>query len=107
MCETALVLYVCRGGSLAATLSRLCPASLTGAGAGLLVVQRFVGQRPVPVATDGKVPVEAVPEAVSISYPVIYQVSVFVLTELTDQLGLQGCDRRKQRFSVSYPGRLE
>lgn len=48
----------------------------------------------VTIATGGVAPsdpvaVVAVVSVVAVCYPVVYQGSVFVLTELTDQLGLE------------------
>lgn len=93
--------YMCRAGSFAAVLSGLHTASLSGSsgasvGTSLLDVQcSLLSHWPVPTDTDGEVPVEAIPVAVvsiavvSVSYSVIYQCSVLVLTELADQLGFQ------------------
>lgn len=83
---------MCRAGSFAAVLSGLYWTSLTGSsgasvGTSLFYVQcSLLSHRPVPIA----IPVSAVPVAVvSVSYSVIYQGSVLVLTELADQLGFQ------------------
>lgn len=63
--------------------------------ASLAAVQCFLlSSRAVAMATDDKVPIDAIPVAivsiavVPVSYSVIYQGSVLVLTELADQLGL-------------------
>lgn len=68
-------------------------------GASLSTVHDFLlSHRPVSIATDGVVPIDAIPVAVvaivsmavvAISYPVVNQGSVLVLTELADQLGFQ------------------
>lgn len=46
--------------------------------------------RPIAVATIGVVPVVAIVAVVAVSYPVIYEGSVLILTELADQFGFQG-----------------
>lgn len=91
---------MCCAGSFAAMLGGLYPASTTvgaGVGATLTAIQ-CVSNWPVPIATDGIVPIVAIPVAVgsvavvavvAVSYSVVYQGSVLVLTELADQLGLE------------------
>lgn len=91
--------YVCAAGSFAAMLGGLYAASITvtagtSVGATLTAIQYvLLSHRPVPMATDGIVPIVAIPIAVvtvvAVSYSVIYQGSVLVLTELADQLGFQ------------------
>lgn len=88
--------YMCAAGSFAAMFAGLHPASSPSAGSTLTPVHCVrVIHRPVPVATNGVVPVFAivaiVPIAViAVCYPVIYEGSVLILTELADQLGFQG-----------------
>lgn len=62
-----------------------------GAAASLSAIQDFLlGRRPVTMAAIAIVAIDAVPVAiVAVSYSVIYQGAVLVLTELTHQLGLQ------------------
>lgn len=93
------VSYVCAAGSFAAMLGGLYPASITvtagtSVGATLTAIRYvLLSHRPVPIATDAIVPIVAIPVAVvtvvAVSYSVIYQGSVLVLTELADQLGFQ------------------
>lgn len=71
--DKQIVSYMCAAGSLG-----LHPASIALTAAAQYVL---VSHRPVPIATDGIVAVVAV---VAVSYPVIYQGSVLVLTELAD-----------------------
>lgn len=88
-------------------LGGLCLASVAvsagaSADAGLTAVHRLLVRRgPVPMATDGILPIDAIPVAVvavvtvvsvavvAVSSSVIYQGSVLVLAELADQLGFQ------------------
>lgn len=99
---------MCAAGSCAAMFDGLHPASMavtTGPSAGSTVTPVhcvWLIHRPVPVATIGIVPIVAVPvtvvaivavvpiTVVAVRYPVIYEGSVLILTELADQLGFQG-----------------
>lgn len=88
--------YMCAAGSFAAMFAGLHPASMavtTSPSAGSTLTPghcvRLI-HRPVPVATIGVVPIVAVLAVVAVSYPVIYEGSVLILTELADQLGFQG-----------------
>lgn len=92
---------MCAAGSCATMFAGLYPASMAvttshgghSAGSTLTPVDcvRLI-HRPVPVATIGVVPIVAVVTiaVVAVSYPVIYEGSVLILTELADQLGFQG-----------------
>lgn len=90
--------YMSCAGSFAAMLGGLYPPSVAvsvGARVGgdsLTAVDYLVlSHRSVPIATDGVVPIIAIPAVavVAVSYSVIYQGSVLVLAELADQLGFQ------------------
>ena len=91
----------CAGSALLGGLhfNSMAAAAGVSVGASLSAVQYVpLGRRPVSIATDGIVPIEPIPVAVvaivsvavvAVSYSVIYQGSILVLTELADQLGFQ------------------
>lgn len=97
---SSYVPYVCCAGPFAALLGGFYPASVAVGACTRAASARYVllSQRPVPITTDGIVPIVAIPVAVvavvsiavvAVGYLVVYQGSVLVFTELADQLGLQ------------------